>query len=113
MTIMRLYRFWLHRFVMRLVVVTPIATALTCATPDPRVQCPDALKRGFKGDGMTPCHNAATADRAIEFKAQHRLTGSCPRDSHIVECSGVTFAGVPVRFRCDGHGCQFIPSWAW
>lgn len=79
---------------------------------DPRVVCPDAVRRGIRAPGLVPCWIAATQDRLYEFKKQNKLMASCTGDTDM-QCSGVTAQGAPVKFKCDGNGCKFIAPWLW
>ena len=80
--------------------------------PDAAKECPWALQRGIRGDGITPCWIGATQDRTAEFLRANALTATCTGDIYAT-CSGVTKMGQPVKFKCKGDGCEWIPPWLW
>ena len=93
--------------------LTPLILAIACIkSPTAEEECPWAAERGIRGPGVVPCWIAGTQDRVHEFKLANGLTATCKGDVY-VNCSGVTSKGAPVKFKCDGHGCEFIATWAW
>ena len=79
---------------------------------DAKVQCPEAVKAGIQGPGLVPCWIRAAHDRKREFMKTNEIKATCEGYEYVT-CSGVTKSGEPVKFKCDGHGCEYIARWAW
>jgi len=95
-----------------------VSFALLCAACsynpnyDPKVQCPRAAQEGIRDKSLTACAILGTRDRKREFVKANALKAACNGDL-ILQCSGVTHGGQPVRFKCDSNGCEWIPRWLW
>lgn len=104
----------LRNLILRIIVLSLLASA--CDAPDPRyeasTQCPEALRAGIKGPGLVPCEIKAVRDRRDEFERRLAITATCHGEVYL-QCSGVTEAGKPVRFKCNSTRCEYIAPWLW
>jgi hypothetical protein len=72
---------------------------------------PRAKTAGYTGP--LRCAEIAAADRRSEFEKANGLRSGCKGRYTVIECSGVTEKGQPVKFKCDSLGCEWIPGWLW
>jgi hypothetical protein len=88
-----------------------ISTLLGCQNGPTVDECPRALAAGIKGPNR--CEEIAVRDRRYEFDKANNLRSSCKGGGYVLECSGVTDRGQPIKFKCDSSGCEWIPGWLW